>query len=133
MMEQQLELQEPIIREDLFDLKAILLDSKTRINSRIVCKVPNSRYAAILSSYWAMYAINVDGAMENYLENTSYFKLIDLDNNGNVYKIVRMRKVTELKAKCSNCDCGSKRWINNKTGSCYYKEMITNNYTTKIK
>ncbi len=134
MPEQQLESVEPIIsKTDLLDLKAILLDSRTRVGAKVVCKVPSSRYIKILTDYWALNSIYVEGAKENYAENTKWYILSGLDPNGNKYKIVRQRGQKEAKGKCNMCDCEKGRLINPSSGTCYYKEMINNNYTTKIK
>lgn len=131
-IQQKLE-DEVIVTKDLLDLKSILLYSKNLINKKIICMVPNSRYLKILSDYWALNAINVEGSLENYAQNYKYYYLTDLDNTGNAFKILRVKSKEQF-SKCSNCDCGrKKRWINPQTQVCYYKEMVQNNYTTKIK
>lgn len=112
-------------------LKDLLLYSLRHINEKVIVKVPLSRYLKILSDYWSMNGIYVEGALENYSKYKFYI-LSDLDNNGNVFKIVQMKKEAE-KGNCSNCNCTKKRYINPTTNNCYYNEMITNNYTTKIK
>lgn len=136
-MDQQPTLQnledEIIVTTDLLDLKSILLFSRNLKDKKIICKVPYSRYLKILSDYWALNAINVEGSLENYASNYLYYYLTDLDETGNAFKILRIKTKEEF-SKCTNCDCKQKkRWINPQTKVCYYKEMIQNNYTTKIK
>lgn len=136
MMDQQLILTKSedeivIVTDTLDDLKSILLHSLQNKNQKVICKVSHSRYMKILSDYWSLNGIMVDGAKENY-ENYRFYYLTDLDNNGNAYKIVKV-KTEEFKGKCSGCKCKDKRWINPITKICYYNQMINNNYLTKIK
>lgn len=120
--------------DHLRDYKAILLDSKTRKNARVVCKVPTSRYAAILKSYYTINGIYIDKEIEDYrIKNTPYFILSVEDGNSNRYKILKQDKKEEPFGKCKECNCGNKRAINGNSGLCYYKEMINNDYLTKIK
>lgn len=119
--------------DHLLDYKAILLDSKTRKNARVVCKVPTSRYAAILKSYYTINGIYIDKEIEDYrIKNTSYYIISVDDGNSNRYKILKQDKKEEVFGKCKECNCGTRRMIG-KSGLCYYKEMINNDYLTKIK
>jgi len=123
-----------VIGEEVNCLKDILLYSRSHYNEKVLVKVPRSRFLKILSDYWAINAINIEDGLEVYSKYKSYI-LSNLDDNGNIFKILRLSDKLELevKGKCDNCNCGGKRWIDKKTGNCYYNKMINENYTTKIK
>lgn len=112
------------------DLKAILLHSKSHNEGHFEIVVPLSRYRKILSDFHALKSINLDTYFDFYIDNYKYYTL-NIDNN--FYKVIVDRTIKEEKGKCSQCNCTKKRWINSKTGVCYYNEMIQNDYTTKIK
>jgi hypothetical protein len=120
--------------ENLQNYKAILLDSKSRKNAKVVCKVPLSRYASILRNYYTINGVYIYKEIEDYqIKNTPYFILSVDDGNENRYKIMKNAKMEESEGHCKDCDCSNKRMINGKTGLCYYKEMINDSYLTKIK
>lgn len=120
-----------MVENEMLDLKAILLHSRDNKNKLVCIKVPYSRYLKILSDYWALLSISVEGLLETYANKYKYYVLSNLDGNGNKYKILRI-KTDEVRSKCNDCNCNRKRWLNPSTGVCYYKEMINENYTTKI-
>ncbi len=115
----------------LLDLKDLLLHNAEHDYGHFVVNVPKSRFRKILSDYWALKAIEIEGALDNYAENYKSYYLSNLNGKHNSYKIVKTNE-EEKKGKCDNCNCDRKRWINPRTGNCYYNEMIENNYTTKI-
>jgi hypothetical protein len=124
---------------NLADLKSILIHNKENKEGYFYCLVPPSRFRKILSDYWALKSIEIEGALDNYAQNYRSFVLYNLDKqsdkelgNQNSYLIVKDKSLEETKGKCSECDCNKKRWINPKTGVCYYKEAIKENYLTKI-
>lgn len=120
-----------IVENELQDLKAIMLHSRDSKDKLVLIKVPHSRYLKILSDYWALRSINVEGLIDLYADKYTYYVLTGLDDNGNKYKIQR-NVARDYKGKCEGCDCHKSRYINPLTKICYYKEMISENYTTKI-
>lgn len=122
-----------VVKGELQDLKAILLHSRDTKNKLVIIEVPTSRYLKILSDYWALNAINVEGLLETYAERYDFYVLKNLDKNDNKYKILRKHNIRDIKGKCNECDCSHKRFINPNSGICYYREMHRDNYTTKIK
>ncbi len=56
----------------------------------------------------------------------------ELIDRGNSYKIVKTNEA-EKKGQCEGCTCMRKRWLNPRSGRCYYREAIENNYLTKMK
>ena len=113
------------------DYKAILLHNATHEDTHVVITVPFTRYKKILTDYKTERAIFVEAAIENYVERYKSYILSQLNGKTNSYKIVKSKEV-EVKGKCEGCNCDKKRWINSRTGVCYYQEMITKDYTTKI-
>ena len=126
-LEQRVELQ-------IDNLKDILLHNKSNKDKDCIIRVYASRFRKILSDYYALNAIEVPGALENYATNYDYYILTKLTKDStNSYKIVKIRTVEEKQGKCKECDCGKKtRYINPETSLCYYKEAIQNNYLTRI-
>ena len=117
------------------NLKDILLYSLNFNNIEVTIKVPPSRFRKILSDYYTRNGITIDGMIDRYAEMYAFYKLSELDNNGNIFKIVKEREAKEYYGRCQNCTCTNvkrKRWVDSETGQCYYNEMIQNNYTTKI-
>jgi hypothetical protein len=117
---------------EISDLKSILQHSKANKNFEGILYVYPSRYRKILSDYYSLNAIEIEGMLDNYALNTDYYILSKLDDNGNSYKVIKDKGIKEIKGKCENCDCGKKRMLNPISGRCYYKESIETNYTTKI-
>lgn len=136
-MEQQVD-QKPSIKSDqriqlAFDnLKDILIHSKANRNFHGKITVQPSRFRKILSDYYSLNAIQVEGILDNYATYYDYYTLKDLDKHGNTYRIYKDQDVREVKSRCTDCNCGKRRFINPDTGVCYYREAIENNYTTKI-
>lgn len=95
-----------------------------------------SRFRKILSDYFTMQGVYVEGALDNYATHYDFYILSQLDENGNSYKIVKQEEKglkAEYKGKCVGCNCDrKKRMINPETNICYYREAIESNYTTKI-
>lgn len=114
------------------DLKDILLHSKKHKNTEFEVKVYPSRFRKILSDYYSLNAIEVPNALDNYAQFYNDYILSEIDETGNVYKIIKLKGDDEKRGRCEGCSCPKKRWINPDTEECYYKEMTTNNYTTKI-
>lgn len=117
---------------DVMDLKGIFLHNASRVvEGHFVVVVPKSRFRKILADYWALKSISIEGALDNYAENYKSYYLSNLNGRNNTYKIVKSKEV-EKKGSCEGCNCTKKRWINPRTGVCYYNEMISKDYTTKI-
>jgi hypothetical protein len=116
---------------DVMDLKGILLHNAEREGGHYYIEVPKSRFRKILSDYWALLSIEIEGALDNYAENYKSYYLSNLNGKTNSYKIIKTKEV-EKKGSCEECNCSKKRWINPRTGICYYNEMISKDYTTKI-
>lgn len=114
------------------NLKEILQHSKANKNFDAVIIVYPSRYRKILSDYYSLNAIEVEGLLDNYAMNTPFYILSQLDGNNNTYKIIKDKGIQEVKGKCPTCNCNRKRLLNPDTGDCYYNEAINTNYTTKI-
>jgi hypothetical protein len=114
------------------DYKAILLHNAEHEDTHVIINVPFTRYKKILTDYKTERAIFVEGAIENYIEKYKSYILSELRGKNNSYKIVKTKEV-EIKGKCEGCKCEKNRWINPRTGVCYYEEMINKDYTTKIK
>lgn len=115
------------------NIKDILLYSLKHKNINVTIYVPPSRFRKILSDYYSMNGISIEGAIDRYSEMYSSYTLSRIDKTGNVFKIQKGLFDTEVKGKCKGCNCKRKeRWINKTTGQCFYNEMITTNYTTKI-
>lgn len=118
------------------NLKDILLHSKNNKDTEVECTVQPSRFRSILAQVKSFNG-NADEEYIDMLNNRySYFKFNSIeigDSNNNTYTIIKDLTVNEKKRKCSECDCGNKRFVNEKTGICFYKELTTTNYTTKIK
>lgn len=114
------------------NLKDILLHSRDTKDIFIEIKVPPSRFKKIISDYYTINGISIDGMLENYSKEYDYYTLTKLDNNNNIYRIIKDHQVDEHKMKCAHCNCGRKRFINPITNDCYYHEMINKDYTTKI-
>jgi len=116
---------------DIMDLKGIFLHNAEREGGHYVISVPKSRFRKILADYWALKSIEIEGALDNYAENYKSYYLHNLNGKTNSYKIVKTKEI-EKKGSCEGCNCTKKRWINPRTGICYYNEMISKDYTTKI-
>jgi len=116
---------------DVMDLKEILLHNAEHEDTDVVINVPFTRFKKILSDYKTSRGIYIEGAIENYAENYKSFVLSQLNGKNNTYKIVKTKEA-EVQGKCNGCNCTKRRWINPRTGVCYYQEMITKNYTTVI-
>lgn len=117
---------------EINNLKEILQHSKANRNVDAIIYVYPSRYRKIISDYYSLNAVQVEGIIDNYAMNTDFYLLSLLDANNNTYKIVKDKVIKEVKGKCNNCSCGRKRMINPDTNICYYREAVENNYTTKI-
>jgi hypothetical protein len=115
-------------------LKDLIQHSNHNKNFHAIVKVTGSRFRKIISDYFSLNGIGIEGLLDNYSAYYSFVILTDLDNEGrgNSYKVMKTN-IKEERGKCNNCDCNKKRWLNPETGSCYYKEMIAHNYTTKLK
>lgn len=126
-------------------LKELIQHSNINKNFHGIIIVTKSRFRKILSDYYSLHAIEVEGSLDNNVDQYRDFILTELDtidkderkhNNhvdrGNSYKVVRSN-IPEKKGNCLNCTCKKRRWLNPETGDCYYNEMIKDNYTTKLK
>lgn len=116
---------------DVMDLKDILLHNAEHNDAHMVITVPLSRFRKILSDYKISKGIYIEGALENYIINYKDFTLFKLNGKDNSYRVIKSGEKEE-RGKCVDCNCTKDRWINPRTGKCYYQEMIENNYTTKI-
>ncbi len=114
------------------DYKAILLHNAEHEDTHVTISVPLSRYRSILTAYKTERAIFIEGAIENYIEKYKSYILSELNGKNNSYKIIKSGE-DDVKGKCPDCKCAKKRYMNPRSGVCYYNEMITKDYTTKIK
>lgn len=124
--------------EEIIDLKTILLDSLTKSNEFTVLKIPLSRYRMILSQYFTLKMINVEGLIDKYTNYYDYYVISNLKelrkdkiNDGNTYKIIVDRSIEEVKGRCIKCE---KKRILNSEKECYVCISTTNgSYTQPIK
>lgn len=125
---------------DVYDLKSIILHSLYNKKTIMYLNVSPSRFKKILSDYRALNALDSDD-LDEICKKYDYFTLRsrDLhDENENEYFILKDRSYNEFRGKCINCNCEGQqidkkeRWINGITKLCFYKEMLNNNYTTKV-
>jgi hypothetical protein len=83
-----------------------------------------------------MNGITIEGVIDRICDMYSSYTLSKLDDSGNVFNIVKGKYEEEVYGKCNGCTCGATsrkgRWINKNTGKCFYQDMTTRNYTTKI-
>lgn len=122
-------------------LKDILIQSRDNNNQEYYIKVAPSRFRKILSDIRSLNGLAVDEFFEEKVKYYDYVTITssDLkDVNNNSFLIIKDRSKLEHYGKCSQCSCKEERktkgrWVNGETGVCYYKEMIANNYTTKLK
>lgn len=115
------------------NLKDILLYSLNYKNLEVSINVYPSRFRKILSDYYTYNGITIEGLIDRYSKDYDFYILSNLDKNNNTFKIIKVNEDAEFYGKCENCKCNKKRWVDKETSQCFYKEMITNNYTTKIK
>lgn len=111
-----------------------MIHSRNNENLTVTIYVQPSRFKKILSDIRSLNGLYVENFIENVCKEFNYFSFYSSDikdNNNNHYTIIK-KDYNEVFGKCSECDCNRKRWINSKTGICFYKEDINNNYTTKI-
>lgn len=113
------------------DLKQILQHNYKNNNVHLLIKVPPSRFRLIITSYRSLCGLDVDEITEARIKGCNDFTLFKIKGKTNTYKIVKTNE-EEIKSKCPTCTCGRTRWINPKTGDCYFHEMIKTNYTTKL-
>jgi hypothetical protein len=114
-----------------------MIHSRTNKNVDVIIKVQPSRFRKILSDIRALNALEVDGFIDRMCKDYNYFSFTSFDigdKNSNKYTVVKNYEVSDFVKKCRNCDCHNKegRSVNGKTGVCFYKEDIANNYTTEI-
>jgi len=117
-------------------LKDIILHSRANTNKEIIITVQLSRFRKILSDIRCLNGLYVDGFIDRVCKEYDFFSFYSNDigdKNNNLYTIIKDYSVDEQQGRCKGCTCGEdERWINSKTGMCFYMEDITNNYTTKI-
>lgn len=125
-----MEIQQVFMQEKLNNLKDILIHSKNNKDIYVEISVLGSRWRKIINDYYTRNGIFVG---ETMYDKYDYFILSNLDENNNIYKIIKLvNEKDEIKNKCIKCDCNNKRYINPETGVCFYKEAVENNYLTKI-
>jgi len=120
---------------DATHLKDLILHSRYNHNSDAVVYVQPSRFESILRGIRDLNSLYVEGFVERMCEEYDYFTFVSSDigdKNNNMYTIVKTYTVKDEIGRCKDCNCMDGRSINGKTGVCFYKEHITNNYTTKI-
>ena len=109
--------------------------SRTVQSKDVTIKVPPSRFKKILSDIRTLQGLSVEGFIERVCKDYNWFSFYSSDikdKNGNHYTIIKDLSVPEVYGSCNGCNCNGKRWINSKTGICYYREDIETNFTTKI-
>jgi len=112
-----------------------MIHSRTNKDTDNVIFVQPSRFAKILSDIRILNGVYVEGFVERMVRDYNYFHFTSKDiqdKNNNDYHVVKNFEIKDTFGKCSDCDCGRKRFINGNTGVCFYREDTTNNYTTKI-
>jgi hypothetical protein len=113
------------------DLKEIIQHNYLHSDTHIEIRVPFSRFRLIYTSYQALRGLNVDEIVEAQLKAHKDYTLYSIKGRTNSYKIIKTNEAQVI-GKCKECNCNRKRYINSKTGDCYYNESIKNNYTTKL-